>query len=247
MKKKTKKKGGFKISEYDRIQGLIRNEQFLEDLKKTIFSLKNIPEQKGFHICNINTLEKKYKITIPPSTFYNTLGECIEEIKNYYTLYSENEEAVRPIPTEDSNLQNIEVTNNERKKLFPKAGKKDKISIFESKKHSFIEDDRYLNIKIDLTKKKKEIMHRVERYVDMFGKNVEKSKNRNKQTFLSISIWDIYNMHHKEGLSFTQITKSKLDLNKNSPNYNSTYKQVKRAYDKAHKIIEQSSWTSNST
>lgn len=245
MKKKKVniKKDGLKISEDDRIQGLIRNKQFLEDLKKTIFSFKNKPEQKGFHIRNINTLEKKYKITIPPSIFYNALGECIEEIKNYYTLYSENEEAVRPIPTEDSNLQNIEVTNNVRKKLFPKAGKRDRVLISESKKHPFIKDGRYLTLKIDLTKKKKDIMRGVERYVELLSKIVEKPEGK-KSKKLICSPWDVYDMHNKDKLRFSQIAR-KLSGEGGSTSYvynlKLWYKKVKRAYNRASQIIELSS------
>lgn len=131
QKKKIKiKKGLLKISEYDRIQGLIRNEQFLEDLKKTIFPFKNKPKRKGLHILKAQAFENKYKISLPPYILYNTLQECIKEIKNHYMLSYAYSGAVRLIPA----------------KLQSRG------------EHPFIEDGKYLTFKVDLDACKKDVM-----------------------------------------------------------------------------------------
>lgn len=262
MKKKKINKGILKISEYDRIQGLTWNKQFFKDLKKTIFPLRSKPNQKAFHIQKIQAFENKYKISLPPPECYNTVEECIEEIRKYPMLYSENE-AIRLIPTGNFNLQEIKVTNNVRKKLFPKSRTKDKVSIYESTGDPFspfIIDGKYIIVIIDFTKDKTKIIDMIKDTIRKCSpENDKKSKGRNKDTLYNI--WEVYRLRHKEKLNLSQIAKeitkikklpSNIDIARDTTNKQiNIYKRLKAAEEavrtacnKAAKIIEQSIFSS---
>jgi hypothetical protein len=104
----------------------------------------------------------------------------------------------------------------------------------------WLREGRYLTIKIDLMENKKAITAKVKSLTDFFSKYVEKPKTRQKETVYSP--WDVHDLHHKENLNFSQIAK-KLSDSKGHPSRDrylmAEYKKVKRAYDKACKMIRQ--------
>jgi Asp-tRNA(Asn)/Glu-tRNA(Gln) amidotransferase C subunit len=100
---------------------------------------------------------------------------------------------------------------------------------------------KYLMVEIDLEAKKEEIMTYFEEIIDHFKKVIKKKETRNKGP-KTLNIWEIYDMHHKEKLSFSKIAQRLSGINK-PPAYNervmNMYKAVRRAYNKAKELIDQ--------
>lgn len=98
----------------------------------------------------------------------------------------------------------------------------------------------YLFLKVDVRKKKKDLMARIEKLIDKWQKRVPMEKSRNKATLLQP--WEIYDMKHKEKRSLIQIAKAISGINDN-PAVNidvaRPYKAIERAYKKAIKMIQQ--------
>lgn len=71
--------------------------------------------------------------------------------------------------------------------------------------------------------------------------------NKSRQRVPLIDPWEVYDMHHIDGMNFQQIAKQLSGINKTgkdgNPSYNNRllawYKTVERAYEKANRIIEQ--------
>jgi hypothetical protein len=101
-----------------------------------------------------------------------------------------------------------------------------------------LRDGRYLSMEVDLTQKKEKIMANVQDAIDRFVRHVEKKPSREKET--TLDPWTIYDMHHEEGLNFSQIAKRISGINENvfdNEKFMSVYKQVERAYSKARKLV----------
>lgn len=236
MKKGKKESQTFKLSQYDRVQGLTRNARFLEDLKTTIYPFQNKPDTKGFSIQKEKAFYNRYGITLPPNDSYQTLDQCVEIIrKNVVDIGFEAEWSVRLLPVEDAKF--IAVDGHDRKRSLVRK------EIWEYNKHPFIRDGKYISVEIDLTKDKTEIENRFKNIIRGFAKNVKKSNQRTtspRSLPNGVTIWDIYNQHKINGLSLREIARN-LSGEKGSPQYNpllcSCYKSVIYAYKKAQQII----------
>ncbi|MHB8109983.1 MAG: hypothetical protein ACYDHW_08120 [Syntrophorhabdaceae bacterium] len=99
-----------------------------------------------------------------------------------------------------------------------------------------IYNEKFLILRIDLTGKKTEILEYIGYIFDFFSGRTEFEKTSAKSTALDPFL--IYDWHHKEGLSFDQITER---LQHGYSNYDTgldaRHKQVKRAYKHAVKRI----------
>ncbi|NUO06969.1 MAG: hypothetical protein HUU07_16510 [Candidatus Brocadia sinica] len=102
----------------------------------------------------------------------------------------------------------------------------------------WIRNNKYLVLQIDLTRKKTDVMREIESIISVAVKNVPKTKKRDRNN--TLDHWKIYDMRHKDGLNFREIA------NKLWPNRGTNYldlkndsMQVKRAHDKAKRIIQQ--------
>ena len=111
---------------------------------------------------------------------------------------------------------------------------------------------KHLCMIVDLTKTKTELLREFEGYVKYYQKILPKSHSRNKES--TKNIWDIYDMHHKDGLNFSriaeilsgikktersQIAKELLGKTSYKSIFMAYYRQVERAYKKAKRMIEQ--------
>lgn len=103
-----------------------------------------------------------------------------------------------------------------------------------------LKDGRHLNLVVDLTAKKADILKEFEGSINLYRKYVERPKSRERKT--SVDPWKVYDMHHEEGKSFLKIAKEIFGF-KDNPSYNprakAKYEQVVTAYKKAKKMIEQ--------
>jgi hypothetical protein len=103
-----------------------------------------------------------------------------------------------------------------------------------------------INLTINLRAPKSEVISAVEgilEYTTRFHKIIEKSEKEKKERKreMSVDIWKVYDMHKKEGMSFLEITRLVFNVTGHpayDPRVDSLYKQVKRAYHKAHRMIE---------
>jgi len=99
---------------------------------------------------------------------------------------------------------------------------------------------KYLTLRIDVTASKKDIMAAVENQVTSWQNFVGKKKGRNRET--DLSPWLIYDLYHKQGKNLLRITKEKFGI-KDNPAYSNTttalYEQVRRAFEKAEKMISE--------
>jgi len=78
----------------------------------------------------------------------------------------------------------------------------------------------------------------LEKNIDIYQKKVAKFISRDYKT--TIDPWEVYNMHKIKGMNFSKITQQLSGI-KGNPTYDkklkSWYSQVKRAYNKAEKMI----------
>lgn len=241
MKKGKRETKKFKLSQYDRVQGLIRNNLFLRDLKKTIYPFPNKPNTKGFSIQQERDFYNKYKITLPPSYSYQSFNQCLKLIRqNVADIGFEDDFTVRTIPVKDAKLIAVgepEKLHKERIKEHPHMRQR----TFEYNKHPFIRDGKYISLEIDLTKDINVIVNKVKDMVSFFNRRVKKSKLRaTAPRSLPVDIWEVHDLHKMKSLNFSEIAQFLSDI-KDAPQHNpkllACYKAVKYAYKKAEQII----------
>lgn len=99
---------------------------------------------------------------------------------------------------------------------------------------------KYLYLRVDLNKRKQDLMKDFELEIDNFKSLFPKDTSRRKET--TLEPWYIYDLRHHEGLNFAQIAR-KLSGIDGDPNIDeklgSVYKQCRRAYKKALKIMQE--------
>lgn len=236
MKKEKKESQTFKLSQYDRVQGLTRNTRFLEDLKTTIYPFPNKPNTKGFSIQKERDFYNRYGITLPPNYSYQTLEQCVEIIrKNVVDIGFETEWSVRLLPVEDAKF--IAVDGHDRKRSLARG------KIFEYNKHPFIRDGKYISVEIDLTKDITELENTFKNIIRGLAKNVKKSNQRTtspRSLPNGVTIWSIYNQHEINGLSLSEIARNLSGIKgapQRDPQLQACYKSVIYAYKKAQQII----------
>ncbi len=104
----------------------------------------------------------------------------------------------------------------------------------------FLSGDR-LYLEVDIKNAtKNELKKDFKRIIDGFDNYLKKeSGKRNRQTIFDH--WEVYDMHHKENMNFTQIARA-LSREKGNPTYNpdleAALKAVKRAYNAAEAIMQ---------
>lgn len=106
--------------------------------------------------------------------------------------------------------------------------------------YPWLREGRYLTIEIDLMKEIGEIIDKIRSEIHYFQKyHVNKPKTRLKETFYSP--WDVYDLH-KGGKNFSQIARElsgRAGYASGNPKLMAVYKEVKRACDKACRMISQ--------
>lgn len=212
---KMKKGNALKLTQPDRIQALLRSKQFLKDLKETIYPFPHKPHQKGFSPNKIRAFEKKYGKDI-------LAIDMLKEGNKEKIIYAAEEEdrAVELIPIEDAK--------------FMKAGLSGSGShVYGYNKHPFIRDKRFITLKIDLTKDKKDIRRQFKKCIDAFDGAVNKASMRSTPPRRISNIWTVYDMH-RNGLSFSAIAR-RMGNHEHVPSWR---KAVERAYKKAMGMIE---------
>lgn len=102
-------------------------------------------------------------------------------------------------------------------------------------------DGKHLTVVIDLCKTETEIIAELKNIFKEAKKTVKKSESREKP--FKVDKWEVFDMHTKEDMKFTQIARIKADMGKHvHPSYNrcleSWRQAVKRAYHEAEQIYE---------
>jgi len=108
----------------------------------------------------------------------------------------------------------------------------------------FLEEGRYLHLEIDLGESlptlEKAFKETVQEWRKLRTPANERKERRGRTT---VDPWQVYDQCEYQGKNLLQIAKERSGINEN-PAYNdkvqAEYKQVKRAYDKAEKMIRDS-------
>ena len=169
------------FTRYERVQGLIRNPQYLEDYNKTIKGRFNINDRDEFL--------QKYGIGIPldPEIWRTADPKYIGNA----AVFEDDDWIIRPIAEKPSKIINLIET---------KAGFTGKWDI-----SPHLRDGRYLVVEIDLKAKKKQPLKKLEDYLDLYGRRVLKPSYRDKpdKKVEKFHIWDLY----KKIKNFSKISK----------------------------------------
>lgn len=202
------------LSDYDKLQALVRNSQYLKDLK-ALQGRFTSPEAGEF--C------RKYGLSFP-FTQEDSKSPELQETAKYFI--AEDEFITKIIRHKNKNSYTL--LSQEIKEGIAHC-------YYGFDYTAWLRDDRYLTVEIDLTKKKTDIINNINEYVDTFSKSIA---NRNKRT--EVDPWVVYDMRRNEGLNFTEIAR-RLSGKAGNPNYSpelaAFLKRVKRAYTKAGEAI----------
>jgi len=108
----------------------------------------------------------------------------------------------------------------------------------------FLEEERYLHLEVDLGEPlptlERAFKETVQKWMKIRTPAKQRKERRGRTT---VDPWQVYDQCEYQGKNLLQIAKERSGINKN-PAYNNKvqaeYKQVKRAYDKAEKMIRDS-------
>ncbi len=231
MRKKRVKR--IPMTNFDRVQALLRIPKYLKAIK-TMKGRFIHDEQKSFfkkyHLNDIimdHEFLEKYSMKDKDSS--SKFPEHVEQS----AIFTDNW-VTRVIPYERAKM------TEEMIDMRSEDGQILKQKILRHAPGPWLRERRYLTIEIDLMKNKDEILAKVRKEIDFFARYVEKVKTRKKETFYSP--WDVYDLHKKKKLNFSQIAR-KLSGREGHPSHNpalmAVYKDVIRAYEKALKMINQ--------
>jgi hypothetical protein len=103
-------------------------------------------------------------------------------------------------------------------------------------------DGEKLFLAIDLTQPKAKLLEAIERHIDFYGKMVSKPKVKTKKP-TTIDPWTVYDLHHYEGLSASEIARRLSGETGTPSNYynkklDQVHKNVLRALERAQQVIE---------
>ena len=209
---------------YDKIQALIRTRAYqkdfreLDDLAATALETDN-PDDHARYYDKQEEMMWKYRVNAligdkPDDIIFLTVGD----IRNFFN---------EPTVTEIRASKPIELRD-----------KKGKLVGYDYSPN--LVDGKYLLLKIDLTENRNSILINIKDKIDFYRKYVNRREIRNRE--YTCSPWEVYDLHHNEGLNFSQIARKLSGINEN-PAYNekvmAKYKACKRAYSKAKEMIIQ--------
>jgi hypothetical protein len=220
MKKKTKNGKKIPISNYDRVQALLRIPEYLKDLKDI---------KKGFNRDKLKKFRSKYHLSGPIIDFEFVKKYTPQRLERISIFTDEQITIVKP---------------HQRGKFIKKMvtfreedGQKE-VLIYD--RSPFLRGKRYLTIEIDLKKSKTKLLGKIKYYIDDYGKYVDRQETRYKES--GYSPWEVYKLYKDEKLTFSEIARQ-LSGREGNPSYNeklmAEFKKVKRAFEKACDIINQ--------
>lgn len=105
---------------------------------------------------------------------------------------------------------------------------------------------KYLVVRIDLTRKKEDILNGLKQYIDLYDRNMLIGTQRRIREN-ELDCWKIYDYHKKDGLSFAEITRKlwpTRGINTKTKKQDllllhSEHEKVRNSYKKAKNIIDQ--------
>lgn len=204
-----------KISRQDRLQGMIHSEIFRKDLRDTLFPFPDRPQERKPSWKKIRRFEERWGIPVPKG---NSVEECIEFMQRLPLEAIFNDPPAKIVqPNPQTRIEHG---------IFMDYGVPIK--------------DNILHLDIDMTANTDAILRDVKEIVGAYKRALEQSDSRDGKP--EINIWDVYRMHNKESLSFSDIARRLSGRNGNpstDAKLMSYYKRVKYAYNKASKIIDQ--------
>jgi len=241
----------------DRLEALRRTPEYQEDFKKwrelKERLYKNRNKKPGKDLEELKTLEgkikKRWKVTFsfpsPPGFQYAGWDE--EKPRGFPAKIFEDEFGVRVIHP-NAATQQIEIgfvienydplwyqMEYNRSVKVDEKGVTVEIKPPFKKKHK---GGKHICIVIDLTRPKKDLLREFERNITFYKKIIPKEKKRNKLT--SLNPWDVYDKVHRNELTLNQIAQGKSGKGSfDNPNHKAYYGCVKRAYNHALKMINQ--------
>lgn len=207
---------------YDRIQALVRDEQYLSDLRRV--------QAKGGGIKRIRAEKKlceKYGLFIP----------ITEEFAEQYSREQLGDTMV--FEDVDPVVSIIPVGKfKPATKTVKVKGKKTTIST-QNPGTYILRKGRFLTLEIDLQARDKDIERIVKKRVSTYKSIVDKDPSHDKKG--EYEPWEVWDMHEKEGLSLVEIARRKSGLTGN-PTFDdrlrSHDRKVRRAYDKTCSMIQ---------
>ena len=224
------------MKRYDKMMALLRSSKYVNDLKKL--------EKKKKAIREPDRVEREIKIQDIEREFCEKWG--ISEIYDpqfevYYREQDEQHEKKKKkgggYYVEEDLIEVVESIEEPPLKEIWKCS----TSGMKFKRYRFkcSYDGKYLYLKVNIYRKKQELLSQFKKIIDEWKIWIP-TKTRDKPT--SHPLWEIYDMHHKDRLSFPQIAEilsSKDGRPTRNLNFESNDKQARRAYNKARKMIEQ--------
>jgi hypothetical protein len=103
-------------------------------------------------------------------------------------------------------------------------------------------NDRYLTLRLDLTKHRRDLFRDVRKHVNDYSEFVRRETTKNKPA--KLSAWYVYDLHHIEGKPLRQITRKLFNVRVSNFKFDNFYERVKRLNDRAEKLVSEVSQTS---
>ncbi len=221
-----------RLSQYDRLQALVRNAQYQEDYNR--YSRGKVSSEE------CQKLIEKWEV---PYLFDP------QEVKKWWWFEEAHQEAaffpshVKVIPhgkTKHYMIQGKKRLAVREEDLLARKASRKKKGLFHHQVDftPHLEKGCYLTLKIDLWAKKEEILKEFEEKLDFYRSDAKPPKIRERKT--TCDPWIIYDMY-KGGKSLLSIAKELFGFKENptySPQAKAKYELVSAAYKKAVKMIE---------
>jgi hypothetical protein len=174
------------ISRYDRVQALIRNLQYLQDLEEL---------RKSFTHMRKMGLLKKYEIAnlLEPKTWKKMSADSI----NNTAVFTDEDWIARVIPTDDPKMVPISDPEKRRKMALALGfgGIPDGDIILSTNNDALdLKKERFLTLELNLSSSKDALLRKVEEYIDYYRRyvNVPNTRNTQERKIDKFKVWDEY-------------------------------------------------------
>ncbi len=206
------------ISRYDRVQALIRNPQYLQDLngmRKALTLQRKMEFLKKYEIANI----------LEPKTWKKMSLDSV----NNTAVFTDEDWVARVIPTDESKL--VPISDPERRKKMVLALGFSGIpeeDMFLGKTNDALDlkKERFLTLELNLSSSKDALLRKVEEYIEYYRKfvNVPNTRNTKERKIDKFRVWDEY----QKTKDFSKVAEKKFKQDKSL---------VRTAYLRAFELI----------
>lgn len=226
-----------KISLYNKFKALLRIDEFETDIKK-------IEKAESWDYSRIiDDFEEKYEIPFKEISHLKRLRNTELEDSGYFNMVLKTESAINVIGSKEEARETKigKLRKWERDKALNKTVTQKPDSLFLNDDLYMTTCGRYLQVAIDFTMPKGQIKAEFNDLVDIYYRGIlGRGKSDTRDTPLTMDIWEVYDLHIKDGMKYIEIARKKSGKKgtaASDPTLKSLEKQAKRAYEKADSII----------